>query len=77
MTTTIYTTAEECYDGFGTVTTESGRYTTKQGKPVRKVEVLDEHRHWQEMRYASGMHLCVTAEKFPELLGWFVLENEG
>ena len=70
----LYTTAEEAYDGFGTKTVESGRYQTKQGKPVRKVSVQDEHRGWQEMRYASGLHLAATPEQFADLLGWFVVE---
>lgn len=69
----IYTSAPEAYDDFGTKTiTVVG--ITKQNKSLRKVEIIDEHIHWQRARYLSGLYEALT-EKDLELLREFILKG--
>lgn len=61
-----YTDAPECYDGFGTQTVRETKFSTKRG-PVRVVSLVPQHQNWQEMRYSSGLHLCMDQEKWDDL----------
>lgn len=61
-----YTTAPECYDGFGTRTLIPAAGEDR-GLRVRKVHVWQESLMWQSDRYASGLHCCYGPEQWAEL----------
>jgi hypothetical protein len=52
--TTLYTSAPEAYDGFGTTTLKVVGGCNQSRNPVRLVQVEPEHREWQTARYDSG-----------------------
>ena len=60
------TDAPESYDGFGTVT-RATIGVTRKGAPVRQVATPAEHSEWQRMRYASGMYLRATEDRWREV----------
>ena len=64
-----YTTAPETYDGFGTKTLEKDLTALKSDprKTVRKVEIPESAQTWQETRYSSGLHLCMSEEDVREI----------
>lgn len=69
---TVYTTAPEAYDGFGTTREDTGKVFVGSrpdvpGKPVYRVSILPEHFTWQTMRYSSGMYPSWTQTDFDEL----------
>lgn len=68
MTTTRYTTAPADYDDFGTVSTVVG---WEHDRPVRRVEIADDHLEWQEGRYWSGCYACWDER------GWFQMLKCG
>lgn len=65
-----FTSAPECYDYSNTETVcvvgtmKSG---INKGGPLRKVRILGEYSlRFQEPRYSSGLHLCMTLEQLEE-----------
>lgn len=64
---TIYTTAPANYDGFST-REESADCGRDGAKIIRRVTVETEHREWQTGRYASGLHMAISAESFRQLV---------
>ena len=71
-----FTTAPVSYDGFGTVRVKEVGKANK--KTVWEVEIKEDALYWQEMRYGSGMELCLDSEKFNEFveMGIITLVNE-
>jgi hypothetical protein len=60
-----YTSAPECYDGFGTETIQHDVYKSNHGdKKLRLVKIDEDHKTWQEYRYASGNHLYSEKNEF-------------
>jgi hypothetical protein len=55
------TTAEENYDGFGTISLSE--YYNTRGKDARLVLIRREHFDRQCTRYASGLHTPEAADK--------------
>lgn len=64
----FYTSAPEAYDGFGTKTITENAFVSSKGQPVRLVETNPVHTDWQQMRYSSGLHLCVPESDVAEYL---------
>lgn len=62
MTVTTYTTAPECYDGFGTRTVDPEAGHLRGGTVVRRVETPSRHVEWQRQRYLSGYTYLVADE---------------
>lgn len=62
--TTMYTTAPETYDGFGTHTlTMQGTWC---GTAIRAIAVQTQHTEWQMQRNGSGMYCTWTASEFAQ-----------
>jgi len=62
---TRFTTAPESYDGFGTRTLCRVEMPKRGPRGVyavwyREVEIDPEYLDWQRVRYASGLHACLT-----------------
>ena len=65
-----FTSAPECYDYSNTETVCVVGHTTSgigKGSPIRKVRITSEvSLRFQEPRYASGLHLCMTLEQLED-----------
>jgi hypothetical protein len=61
-----YTDAPESYDGFGTVTLETLKTSSRRGKSVRLVAIQKQNENWQIPRYASGNHFAIKAHEWAE-----------
>ena len=61
-----FTDAPEAYD-YGKTTTLEVVGVTKRGREVRKVQIVSDHSlRFQELRYFSGLHFCITREDMAE-----------
>ena len=57
-----FTDAPEAYD-YGNTSTLSIVGVTKRGREIRKVQIVSDHSlRFQEPRYGSGLHFCITRE---------------
>lgn len=65
-----FTDAPECYDYSNTETVEQIGTMTRgigRGNPIRKIKITSENSlRFQEPRYHSGLHMCMTLEELEE-----------
>lgn len=67
MQVTRWTTAPKAYDGFGTQRTGDAKDICND-RTVEEVKICEQHLYWQEMRYNSGNHLCLQADRVNEFI---------
>lgn len=61
-----FTDAPEAYD-YGNTSTLSVVGVTKRGREIRKIQIVSDHSlRFQEPRYYSGLHFCITHEDMAE-----------
>jgi predicted HD phosphohydrolase len=60
------TTAPENFDGFNTTTVRWLALQNRKGEQLREVAVMARHEEWQDIRYSSGNHLSIRADRRKE-----------
>ena len=65
---TVFTSAPESYDGFGTKTVEITDYFDRKDQPVRKIFIPASAENWQISRYSSGNYGFYDEKDFQEIV---------